>query len=103
MSAIPGSYGAGCQCTILVVVDSECNSQELDFLQGQQIIAYSPNCNPEFSLCNVSTDTTPQSTTASFQTMRPQMFQHVNPKFINLLLKHMPLEEVLGLWAWFTL
>ena len=45
----------------------------------------------------------PQSTIASFQTMRPRMFQHVNLKFINLLLKHMPLEEMLGLWTWFSL
>ena len=29
----------------------------------------------------------PQSTKASFQTVRPHMFQHVNTKFINPLLK----------------
>ena len=59
----------------------------LDFLQRQQhIIAYSPNSKPEFSLCNVSTDTT-TFTIASFQTMRPRMFQHVNPKV------HQPLAK----------
>ena len=41
------------------------------------------------SHCTISPLTQPpQSTMASFQTMRPRMFQHVNPKFINLLLKH---------------
>ena len=41
----------------------------------------------------------PQSTIASFQTMRSPIFQHVNPKFINPLLEPKPLEEVLGLWT----
>ena len=67
--------------------------------KDNSINAYSPN--PEFSLYLTMSPLTqpPQSTIASFQTMRPHMLQHVNPKLINPLLEHMPLEEVLGLWA----
>ena len=58
----------------------------LDFLQGQ--LHYSPNPNPEFSLYinHVSTDTT-TSVCNSFFSNCETMFQHVNPKFINPLLK----------------
>ena len=52
------------------------------FLQG----VYSPNSN-HCTLTMSPLTQPPQSTIVSFQTMRPHMFQHVNPKFINPLLK----------------
>ena len=66
--------------------------------KDSSINAYSPN--PEFSLyiSHVSTDTT-TSVYKSFFSNYETTFQHVNTKFINPLLKHMPLEELLGLWA----
>ena len=50
----------------------------LDFFKNSSINVYNPNCNLEFLLFikHVSTDTT-TSTIASFQTMRPRMFQDV--------------------------
>ena len=81
----------------------ECSPQDrlLLFMFGSHARttnAYSPNPNPQFSLC-ISTDTT-TSTIASFPTMRLCMFHYVKTKFINFL----PLErQRTKLWVWLSL
>ena len=103
-SAIPGCCGSGYTVLTRYWIQSTITRHVWISCKVNNINAYSPSSNPEFTLyiSHVSTDTT-TSVYNSFFSNYETTFQHVKPKFIILLLKHMPLKEVLGLWAWISL